>query len=1297
MVKKQVKITPFNFLTIEWITPLLFKGAKAPLTEDDLYELPGKSQATYLSGLLDPFWAQFYQYQKSPKTSKSPSLFATIGVKYAFIFFMALALQSGSVACGLTQPTYLKQIILYLNPLYPKNLLYFESGVTLSIILTALQIGGSIFEKVSQQLTAIIQVDLKTILIGAVYEKSLRLSQASSRTFTQGKILNLINVDIEKISMMFVQIIGLIMAPVQVVVSIILLGDGIGYAVWGGAGALFGILFMQLAVIGFLVKFQKEFLATGDRRLKSIREVLYGMKIIKFRALEKFFSDRINAIRFEQITTLKKYYAIQVYFIGLIQIAPIAMPIIAFLVYGAGGKTLTPEVIFPALSLFGGLFAPILVIPQSITAVVLAIVSWNRLTEFLLAEEADELESKARGTVTDESFALTVKDGSFKWEVVENDEDANPSNDKQEKPKKKWGKSKKPTEETKPTEPEQPIIKDSFSLNDVNIQFPVGSKVAIVGPVGSGKSSLLSGIIGEMPKISGSIEINGSVAYCSQQPWILTDSIRGNIVFNQELDESKLESIIVACGLDKDLELFPSGVMTEIGEKGVNMSGGQKARIAVARAMYRSPEVILLDDPLSALDAHVGQLLFNEAILKYLKEKTVIVVTHQLHFLPEFDHIVVMNNGTIAEQGTYKGLMEQDGVLTELMKNYSVDEKSTEKKDNTAVVVKEEKDISNKAGIIVEEDILKGTVGWNVYWHYFDKCGGWFYVTTFVTAGLLNSGTQVVNNLWLSWWTDNKFNLSLETNMLVYGLLGVLQFFFALIINTVFLAGSFKAAKYYHGKALAGLMRSPMGFFDSQPIGRILNRMSKDIESVDQSIWILMFLVTISTSGIIATTIFLIYTKWTMVFLLLPLLVVFYIMIRYYQRSNISFKRFESTHRSPLYSHVSETLAGISTVKAYGVEKEFIQKQRQLMDFSNVPTFLRLLASVWISLRLEILTSTITFLLCITSTSDKDNASATGVALTYAINFTRTLALLLLSTSQLENEFNSIERLSVYCDQLPKEAAEFNEKDPNSESWPSNGEIQMENVSMSYPSRPDVLVLKNLSFSVKAGEKIGVIGRTGSGKSTLMQALFRIVELQEGKIQIDGLDIRQMGLNTLRNGIQIIPQEPVLFSGTIRDNLDVESFYTDNDIWDVLERIGLKDYVQSLADKLDSPVTENGENLSVGQRQLICLGRAILVKPKILVMDEATASVDADADKLIQESIKTHFAQTTVLSIAHRLNTIIDFDRVLVLEKGELIEYDHPHTLLSKPDGLFSMLADATGPTNSGLLREIAKTTFNSN
>jgi ATP-binding cassette, subfamily C (CFTR/MRP), member 1 len=472
------------------------------------------------------------------------------------------------------------------------------------------------------------------------------------------------------------------------------------------------------------------------------------------------------------------------------------------------------------------------------------------------------------------------------------------------------------------------------------------------------------------------------------------------------VDQEKLDRVVQVAGLQSDLDQFPAGLQTEIGEKGVNLSGGQKARVALARTLYVNPDIVLLDDPISALDAQVGRYVFDHAIKEYLADKTVVLVTHQLHLLPEMDHIIVLNDKTVAEQGTYKELMAQSSLLSVLMKDYRLDDDGPVKKQADAKTDKEED--GNNGGIIVEEDKKIGHVTWSVYWHYFQKCGGVPFLVTVTLAALLSSGTQVMTNLWLSWWSSGKYGYTQGFYMQVYAYLGIGQFVFALIINGVFLFGCYRAAKFYHPLALKQLLKAPMGFFDSQPIGRILNRLSKDVESIDQNLWILMFLSTIAFGGALGSLAFLCYVDVRMLYLAVPLMFLYALLLVFYQRSNIEFKRFESTLRSPLYSHVSETLAGISTVKAFGVENNFVLKQRRLMDESNMPFYLRTMAQVWINIRLSILASFLTLGLALVGTATTDISvefsALIGLALTYTLGFAGQLGLLLFASSQLENE-----------------------------------------------------------------------------------------------------------------------------------------------------------------------------------------------------------------------------------------------------------------------------------------------------
>ena len=734
-LSKKVQITPWNFLTISWLTPLLYKGTTTTLKQEDLPTLPDKNSSESLSNVLSLFWAEFH-------AGNNPSLFRHMRQKYLGLVLATILFQCLSVACQLAIPTFLTEIINFLTPGYPRDLLFLKSGIWIGVIITVLQIGVFLFQQTATQLSIDLQVDFRTILISNLYSKSLRLSQKSSRIFTQGQILNSINVDVEKVSNSFLLVSQLVAAPIQIAVSIVLIARYIGVSVWGGAGSLFGILFAEVLVIGLLVKYQQEFLKGGDRRLKALREVLYGIKIIKFRGLEEFFSTRISKIRNEQMSSLAKYYTIQTYFVGFIQIAPIIMPIAAFLIYAALNGDIRPNVIFPSLNLFQGLFQPILTVPQSITAVAVAVVSWNRICEVLNAEEGQVLNDKTE--MPTDGNSISMHKATFQWDKVNSVEKAGEV--KKEVAKKKGSMFRRVAPSALNDVPLEDLpIQVPFSVAEVTLTIPRGAKVGIVGVVGSGKSSFLSGLIGEMPKTGGDLAVSGAIGYCGQEPWILTDTIKGNIVFNHELDQDKLEQIIQVCGLQPDLDQFPAGLETEIGEKGVNLSGGQKARVALARALYSMPDVFLLDDPISALDAQVGRLVFDRAIKGYCAEKTVVLVTHQLHLIPEMDLVVVIDEGKVVESGTFKDLMENGSTLKRLMLDYRIDEKTAKKQEKEA---KQDIVTEGKGGIIVAEDQEKGAVNPRVYLNYFNKCGGAVFMVIAVFAALSNSFAQVSTNLW---------------------------------------------------------------------------------------------------------------------------------------------------------------------------------------------------------------------------------------------------------------------------------------------------------------------------------------------------------------------------------------------------------------------------------------------------------------------------------------------------------------------------------------------------------------------
>ncbi|KAG1691094.1 Multidrug resistance-associated protein 1 [Nymphon striatum] len=898
-------------------------------------------------------------------------------------------------------------------------------------------------------------------------------------------------------------------------------------------------------------------------------------------------------------------------------------------------------------------------------------------------------------------------------------------------------------------------------LKDISLKIKPNSLVAIVGRVGAGKSSLISAILGELHKTNGSVNVKGDVAYFPQTAWIRNASVKENIIMHKKRNEKKYQKIIYACGLKSDLQILPGGDNTEIGEKGINLSGGQKQRVSLARAVYSEADIVLLDDPLSAVDAHVGKHIFDNVIgpdgILNNTVSLVIMVTHGLSYLPQCDNVIVMEDGRISEAGSYNDLVSKNGAFAEFLIQYMNEiGENTEmsKEDVDKIILNEdnpedakrtfslaESDLNKslsqierststlslnsqssvettsdkaKAGQLIDvEEVDTGDVNWSVYKAY-AKTIGITLSLVFIFAWLLSQTSFAGSNIWLSEWSNDlppmngTINSQLRDLRLgVYAALGLSEAVngfitrFYTCVYTIFMSteidsitallcdkliyvsisiisifvviggmgfayGTVKAGEILHENMLQNIMRSPMSFFDTTPMGRILNRFSKDINDIDVNI---------------------LWMKSVDLFhKILKMLTIEVYNFLYFQRvylaSSRQLKRLESKTRSPIFIHFSESLTGASSIRAYKIDKELSAENDEKVDL-NLECYLpSIQINRWLSLRVELLGNLIILFSALFAVLSKGtiNAGAVGLSVSYAITVSAELNWLIRMSSELETNMVSVERILEYSDIEEEVRLILKDIARPSPNWPSSGKIEIKSYSTRYRKGLD-LVLKNVSCEIEPLEKvfIGVCGRTGAGKSSLTLALFRIIESAGGKIIIDDIDISNLGLHDLRSKLTIIPQDPFLFSGTLKRNLDPFNNYSESDIWIALEHAHLKAFVGNLQKGLEFNVAEGGENLSVGQRQLICLARALLRKTRILILDEATAAVDLETDELIQETIRREFKDCTIITIAHRLNTIMDNSRVMVLDQGQIAEFDTPHNLLKIQDSIFYTMAKDAG------------------
>uniref|UniRef100_M4B260 Uncharacterized protein n=1 Tax=Hyaloperonospora arabidopsidis (strain Emoy2) TaxID=559515 RepID=M4B260_HYAAE len=1270
-----------------WVTPLMKLGNERPLENDDLFQLDPHNRAANVSRKFTEAWEQ-------QKRSKKPSLVWAITKAFGFKFVVAGVLKLIHDSLQFVGPMIIKNIIAYLSdPTAPlsEGLTYtgvvFVSGVVQSFALR--QYFFYCYETGLQ---------FRSAVVTAVFEKSILLSAAARQQRTSGEITNLMSIDAQRLQDMTPYLHAVWYAAFQITVSCVLLWQQIGLATFAGVAVILLIIPLMTFISKAMRKLQQRLMEVKDERIKVCVEILSGIKVVKLKAWENSFSQRVMRFREEELARLRLYVLARSGSDTIFSFVPSLVTIVSFSAYVLLGHTLDVGTALTSLALFNILRFPLFMLPQVLNNVVEASVSFDRLRNYFLAEERKNV---GQGDLRE--IGISVQSADFKWDAA-SPADGDGMNDD----------TRDEGESLVTSMAEGPI------LHNIDFSAKAGELHAIVGHVGSGKSTLLAGILGDARCGAGSVAIRGRLAYVSQQPFIQNATVRDNITFGLPFDADKYAEALRVSSLAEDIRTLPAGDRTEIGEKGINLSGGQRTRVAVARAVYQDADIYLLDDILSAVDSHVGADIFHECIKKTLKDKLVVLVTHSLRFLNQCDNITVIANGRIAEHGSYKKLISRKKLLAQMVVHYAESEKEEDSEHLVTEGVDEVKAEScDEAGsatsgrkksiesgilhrsrvsstwsddgqaatesggqLIVKEDRSVGDVSWSIYSVWVNAFGGMSAAFVVVLAFSVAQCLTVAATLWISYWSEEatKYPDSQMYYVYVYGLIN-LAFAAMLFVRVVLLyLGSLHASRLLFDKLFNRILRAPTSFFDTTPLGRIVNRLSKDIYTLDESIpgtvaGLLQTVVSVAATLITISCV----TPMFMV-ILAPVLVGYYCSQRYFIKTSRELQRLDSISRSPIFALLSETLDGLSTIRAFGVEQSFIGRNNYLLDKNQRAYFLNFTVNCWLALRLEFVGTCIATAAAFTAVlAHGTNASEgtayagiVGVSLAYAFTITQPLNWSVRMLSQLQTQMVSIERIQTYTE-VPIEAALTSsafEKPPP--EWPSAGAISFDRVDLRY--RPGLSrVLRGLTFTVNPKEKIGIVGRTGAGKSSLIVGLMRLVELDAGSIKIDGVDISKIGLHDLRTKIAIIPQDPVLFSGTVRSNLDPFDKFSDDEIWMSIKRASLQNAVTSL----DTAVDEKGSNFSVGERQLLSIARALLKRARVILMDEATASVDPETDRQIQQSIREEFRDCTTLTIAHRINTILDSDRILVMEKGSVAEFGSPAELQRKPDGILKSLVDA--------------------
>ncbi|XP_052753783.1 probable multidrug resistance-associated protein lethal(2)03659 [Galleria mellonella] len=1331
----------FSILTFGWTLETFKLGYNRDIKESDLYGPLPEHRSDVLGDALQRTWDKEVDQNRKLADGSKPSLWKVLFKVFGpELMLYGLILAAMEFLIRLQQPLFLGLLLRYYSPAQE-----LKNGTSTSMYMSRLfnyyqredsvTWGEAVFFSFGVVFCSTVNVmvqhpfmmgvmhigmKMRVGMCSLIYRKALKVSIQAISENSAGLVVNLMANDVNRFDTGPLFVHYLWIGPCETLLMTVYLYRDMGMAAVCGAMVIFAMVPFQIYLGTRTAYYRKGTALKSDERVRLMKEILMGMEVIKMYTWERPFRKIIDNVRRGEIYYIKMTSYIRGVIMSFIMFTSRFGIFLTVLLYVKYINRITVENVF-FLTCFYNIMKQTMTLyfPQAVGQIAEMNVAVQRIRDYLLSEEcylpARTLELDVR---TVKSFKKVTIVDPLKSPLHTSHEvpgTSHKTKDRKEKPYKeqkgeaiiifnkansRWVKSS-----------------EKDDVNNINLKILSGSTTTIIGAVGSGKSTLLHMILKELPCSHGSVEAIGSISYANQDPWLFVGSVRQNILFGQPFKRARYMEVCKVCALERDISLFPHGDKTVVGERGVSLSGGQRARINLARAIYKEADIYLLDDPLSAVDTQVAKHIFERCLKWYLADKTVILVTHQLQFIKSVDQIVIMDKGKIIADGSFEDLNERDLKIIELM----VDKAQEVREEDGSSTIQSTSTLQPSTlslhkrhwSLLFDNSISQtqeaelqttGRVQSSVYREYFLTAASCPYVSLVCFMFILAQVCGSTCDYWISRWSKVEDQLTGDSTLdnilwseqglrrsdfvLIFGIITSATIMVALIRALLFFSLCMKSSIKFHDKMFECISHSPMSFFHLNPSGRILNRFSKDMGAIDELLpqaMIDCFQIILNLVGVIVVILM---TDITLLIPIVTALLIFYIFRIIYIRTTGAVKRLEGITRSPVFSHVNATVLGLATIRSFGAELLLAKEFDRHQDLHSAAWYLFISCSRAFGYFLDVIC--LLFIICVTFSylmKTDIEGSRIGLAITQSISLTGIFQWGMRQSAEMENQMTSVERVLEYT-KLPLESAlrSAPDKKPPSD-WPSEGAIHFNNLSLKY-SPGGNYVLNKLTLNIQPQEKIGIVGRTGAGKSSVIQALFRLAYL-EGSIIIDGVDISMIGLHDLREKISIIPQEPVLFSGTIRKNLDPFDEYIDEVLLKALNNVELQSEYEGTK-VLYKQVSEGGSNFSVGERQLVCLARAIVHKDRILVLDEATANVDAQTDALIQTAIRQHFRECTVLTIAHRLNTVIDSDKILVLDAGRLMEFDHPHILLQNKKGYFRRMVAETGPAMAPLLHKVA-------